>query len=130
MLSLIGLGTLSLLSSCGEESGTTTSVPPLITNATIPDTIDNDESFPVALSVTVPGGLPSGTAFQLKWSNLVVQNITANQITCGIGATSCSTTFSIFSPDNLNPGNYTVTLVVFDVSGQSAAQSRQVTLVD
>ncbi|MDX2272611.1 MAG: hypothetical protein NW237_11795 [Cyanobacteriota bacterium] len=126
VLTVAGLG----LGGCGSEGDTAVSTPPLITSLEIPASVNQGQAFPLAFSVTVPGGLPTSNAFQLSWGGFQVQTLSANQAGCGAGATSCSTAFGITPPSGLSIGEYAVTFRVFDRTGQAASVTRNVELAN
>ena len=127
--------TLALLSvalvSCGADALTaSTPLPPLITSSDIPAAVSRGGFLEVGVSVSVPGRLPAELAFQVSWSGIEVQTLSAAQVNCVSGEVSCTTRFRIRPPLNLVPGSYLLSLRVFDRLGQSAAVTATVLLRD
>ncbi len=119
---LVGCSTNALTAS--------TPLPPLITSSDIPATVSRSGFLEVGVSVSVPGRLPAELAFQVSWSGIEVQTLSAAQVNCVSGEVACTTRFRIRPPSNLVPGPYLLSLRVFDRLGQSAAVTATVLLRD
>jgi hypothetical protein len=107
-----------------------TPLPPLILSSDIPSVISRSGFLEVGVVVSVPGRLPAELAFQLSWSGIEVQTLSAAQVNCVAGEVSCTTRFRLRPPSNLAPGSYLLSLRVFDRLGQSTAVSKPVLLRD
>lgn len=127
MVGLLGLA----LASCGADSLTaSTPLPPLITSSDIPSVVSRNGVLELGVSVSVPGRIPAELAFQVSWSGIQVQTLSAAQVNCVAGAVSCTTRFSLRPPLSLVPGSYLLSLRVFDRLGQSAVVTRTVVLTE
>jgi hypothetical protein len=84
----------------------------------------------LGVSVSVPGRIPAELAFQVSWSGIEVQTLSAAQVNCVSGEVFCTTRFRIRPPLSLVPGSYLLSLRVFDRLGQSAVVTGTVLLRD
>ncbi|MEN9203574.1 MAG: hypothetical protein Q6K80_02695 [Thermostichus sp. DG_1_6_bins_120] len=127
LLGLLGLA----LTGCGADALTaSTPLPPLITSSDIPAAVSRNGFLELAVSVAVPGRIPAEMAFQVSWSGIAVQTLSAAQVNCLSGEVSCTTRFSIRPPLGLLPGSYLLSLQAFDRLGQSAVVTKAVLLTD
>ncbi len=127
LLALLGW----VLTGCGSDALTaSTPLPPFITSSDIPSVVSRNGSLDLGVSVSVPGRIPAEMAFQVSWSGIEVQTLSAAQVNCVPGEVSCTTRFSIRPPSNLIPGSYLLSLRAFDRLGQSAVVTRTVLLTD
>ncbi|MFQ3584381.1 hypothetical protein [Thermostichus vulcanus] len=127
MLSLLGWA----LTSCGADSLTAnTPLPPLITSSDIPSAVSRNGFLELGVSVSVPGRIPAELAFQVSWSGIEVQTLSAAQVNCVSGEVSCTTRFSLRPPLSLVPGSYLLSLRAFDRLGQSAVVTQTVLVTD
>ncbi|MEN9262054.1 MAG: hypothetical protein Q6L60_13935 [Thermostichus sp. HHBFW_bins_43] len=127
LLALLGLG----LTGCGADALTaTTPLPPLITSSDIPPTVSRTGVLEIGVSVSVPGRIPAELAFQVTWSGIAAQTLSAAEVNCISGEVSCTTRFSIRPPVSLVPGSYQLSLRAFDRLGQSAVVTEIVLLTD
>ncbi len=127
MLGLMGV----TLASCGADPLTvSTPLPPLITSSDIPSVVSRNGFLDLGVSVSVPGRIPAEMAFQVSWSGIEVQTLSAAQVNCVSGEVSCTTRFRIRPPLSLVPGSYLVSLRAFDRLGQSAVVTGTVLVTD
>ncbi|MGY2974699.1 hypothetical protein ACVWYZ_000613 [Thermostichus sp. MS-CIW-37] len=127
VLGLLGVA----LVGCGADALTaSTPPPPLITSSDIPSVVHRNGFLELGVSVSVPGRIPAELAFQVSWSGIEVQTLSAAQVNCVSGEVSCTTRFRIRPPLSLVPGSYLVSLRVFDRLGQSAVVTGTVLLRD
>jgi hypothetical protein len=127
VLGLLGVA----LVGCGADALTaSTPLPPLITSSDIPSVVHRNGFLELGVSVSVPGRIPAELAFQVSWSGIEVQTLSAAQVNCVSGEVSCTTRFRIRPPLSLVPGSYLLSLRVFDRLGQSAAVTGMVLLRD
>ncbi|MFS8854580.1 hypothetical protein NW851_08185 [Synechococcus sp. H55.7] len=127
LLGLLG----TTLASCGADAITAnTPLPPLITSSDIPSVVSRGGFLELGVSVSVPGRIPAELAFQVSWSGIEVQTLSAAQVNCVSGEVSCTTRFRIRPPLSLTPGSYLLSLRVFDRLGQSAVVSGTVLVRD
>lgn len=127
MLSLVGLA----LTSCGADALTaSTPLPPLITSSDIPSAVSRNGFLELRISVSVPGRIPAELAFQVSWSGITAQTLSAAEANCISGEVSCTTRFSIRPPLSLVPGSYLLSLRAFDRLGQSAMVTERVLVTD
>jgi hypothetical protein len=126
------LGLLGLtLAGCGTDALTAnTPLPPLITSSDIPSAVSRNGFLDLGVSVSVPGRIPAEMAFQVSWSGIEVQTLSAAQVNCVSGEVSCTTRFRIRPPLNLVPGSYLLSLRAFDRLGQSAVVTEIVLVTD
>ncbi len=127
MLGLLGV----TLAGCGTDALTAnTPLPPLITSSDIPSVVSRNGFLDLGVSVSVPGRIPAEMAFQVSWSGIEVQTLSAAQVNCVSGEVSCTTRFRIRPPLSLVPGSYLVSLRAFDRLGQSAVVTGTVLVTD
>ncbi len=127
MLGLLGV----TLAGCGTDALTAnTPLPPLITSSDIPAAVSRNGFLELGVSVSVPGRIPAEMAFQVSWSGIEVQTLSAAQVNCVSGEVSCTTRFRIRPPLSLVPGSYLVSLRAFDRLGQSAVVTEIVLVTD
>ncbi|MCF2972592.1 hypothetical protein L1047_15460 [Synechococcus sp. Nb3U1] len=84
----------------------------------------------LGISVSVPGRIPAELAFQVTWSGIAAQTLSAAEVNCISGEVSCTTRFSIRPPLSLVPGSYLLSLRAFDRLGQSAMVTERVLVTD
>ncbi len=127
MLGLLGV----TLAGCGTDALTAnTPLPPLITSSDIPSAVSRNGFLDLGVSVSVPGRIPAEMAFQVSWSGIEVQTLSAAQVNCVSGEVSCTTRFRIRPPLSLVPGSYLLSLRAFDRLGQSAVVTGTVLVTD
>lgn len=80
--------------------------------------------------MSVPGRIPAELAFQVTWSGIAAQTLSAAEVNCISGEVSCTTRFSIRPPLSLVPGSYLLSLRAFDRLGQSAMVTERVLVTD
>jgi hypothetical protein len=85
VLGLLGVA----LVGCGADVLTaSTPLPPLITSSDIPSVVNRNGFLELGVSVSVPGRIPAELAFQVSWSGIEVQTLSAAQVNCVSGEVS------------------------------------------